>query len=159
MLQKRGLPLRVILTGYGTETLGIKADTADAALYKSGTVRGLGYVEAATVEGIYDQALAVVLPSLYEGFGLPLAEAMAHGVPVICSNLPAYREQIGRLSAAEFVRVVPAGDATALAEAMAERIALGPAAWSERESIARVAERWTWRDAAKAYWNLLYPRP
>jgi glycosyltransferase involved in cell wall biosynthesis len=46
-------------------------------------------------------ARAVLLPSIVEGFGLPLAEALASGVPVICSDIPAYRE-VGR-DAPEFL--------------------------------------------------------
>ncbi|MGC3982208.1 MAG: glycosyltransferase family 1 protein [Steroidobacteraceae bacterium] len=44
---------------------------------------------------LYDQALAFVYPSLYEGFGLPPLEAMAHGCPVISSNTSSMPEVIG----------------------------------------------------------------
>jgi glycosyltransferase involved in cell wall biosynthesis len=37
-------------------------------------------------------ARALILPSFAEGYGLPVAEALAHGVPVLCSDLPAFRE-------------------------------------------------------------------
>src|SRR6185369_17080089 len=51
----------------------------------------LDYVEPRRLAGIYRGADAFVLPSLYEGFGFPLLEAMAHGVPAIAarnSSLP-----------------------------------------------------------------------
>jgi glycosyltransferase involved in cell wall biosynthesis len=159
LLCERGLHFRVILSGHGTDALAATAGAANAALFQFRTVHGLGYVDAATVEKTYLQASAVVLPSLCEGFGLPLAEALAHGTPVICSDLPSYREQIGRLGATEFARIVPAGDAAALAEAMAARVALGEPTWEERVSIARVAERWTWHDVAKTYRKLLCGKP
>jgi glycosyltransferase involved in cell wall biosynthesis len=159
LLVARGLRFRVFLSGDGTDALCANVNASESALFQSGIVHGLGYVDAGTVEKNYRQASAVVLPSMCEGFGLPLAEAIAYGAPVICSDLPSYREQIVRLGAGEFARIVPAGDAVALAEAMAARIAIGPPAWSERRAIAQVANRWTWRDVAKAYGKLLCDTP
>lgn len=58
-------------------------------------------------------AAALVLPSRYEGFGLPVLEALAAGTPVICSDLPALREVGG-----PHCRYTPAGDVDALADAL-----------------------------------------
>lgn len=49
-------------------------------------VRWLGYVADSDVAALYSGALAFVFPSLYEGFGFPVLEAMRCGTPVICSN-------------------------------------------------------------------------
>jgi glycosyltransferase involved in cell wall biosynthesis len=64
--------------------LGIEADT-----------RFLGWVPANDLEGLYRTAACFVFPSLYEGFGLPLLEAMARGVPVASSDRGSLREVAG----------------------------------------------------------------
>jgi glycosyltransferase involved in cell wall biosynthesis len=46
----------------------------------------------AAIGSLLQHARAVLLPSFTEGFGLPLAEALASGIPVICSDIPAFRE-------------------------------------------------------------------
>jgi glycosyltransferase involved in cell wall biosynthesis len=46
-------------------------------------VRYLGHVDEATLTALYESASVLAFPSLYEGFGLPLLEAMAHGVPAV----------------------------------------------------------------------------
>ncbi len=53
------------------------------------------YVEDADLEGLYAAASCFVLPSLNEGFGLPVLEAMQRGLPVACSNLSAMPEVAG----------------------------------------------------------------
>ena len=58
-------------------------------------VRLLGFRPPEELEGLYRVAACVVLPSLYEGFGLPVLEAMARGIPVACSDIPALREVAG----------------------------------------------------------------
>jgi glycosyltransferase involved in cell wall biosynthesis len=53
------------------------------------------YVDQADLEGLYAAASCYVLPSLTEGFGLPILEAMQRGVPVACSNVSAMPEVAG----------------------------------------------------------------
>ncbi len=55
-------------------------------------VHFLGYVPRADLVALYNAATALVYPSLYEGFGLPVVEAMACGTPVAASRIPALQE-------------------------------------------------------------------
>ncbi len=84
------------------------------ALRTSSRVHALGYLSEADVRCAVAGATAVVLPSREEGFGLPVLEAMATGVPVVCSDLAALREISGGLAS-----LVPPEDSTALAAALA----------------------------------------
>ncbi len=54
-----------------------------------------GYLDEASLSALYSGALALVYPSIYEGFGLPILEAMACGSPVICSNVASMPEVAG----------------------------------------------------------------
>jgi glycosyltransferase involved in cell wall biosynthesis len=65
------------------------------------SVRFLGFVPAETLRGFYVCSKAFLFPSLYEGFGMPPLEAMAHQTPVVTSNIPSLREAVG--DAAELV--------------------------------------------------------
>jgi glycosyltransferase involved in cell wall biosynthesis len=58
-------------------------------------VRYLGHVDDATLSALYEAAGALAFPSLYEGFGLPLLEAMAHGLPAVVGNAGALPELAG----------------------------------------------------------------
>jgi len=61
----------------------------------SGSVRGIGYVAPSDLPALYAGAAVVVYPSLYEGFGLPVLEAMASGVPVLASATSCFPEVAG----------------------------------------------------------------
>jgi len=58
-------------------------------------VRFLGFVPIEVLRIFYDSAKIFVFPSLYEGFGLPPLEAMAHGTPVVTSNVSSLPEVVG----------------------------------------------------------------
>jgi glycosyltransferase involved in cell wall biosynthesis len=93
LLPAEGRPL-LVLPGYPTEheallrehavTTGVAAD-----------VRFLSWISPEELEGLWALAATFVFPSLYEGFGLPVLEAMSRGVPVACSNASSLPEVAG----------------------------------------------------------------
>lgn len=64
-------------------------------LEQAGRLRRIGFVTNAERAALYRRALCLVFPSLYEGFGLPILEAMTYGAPVLASTAPACREVLG----------------------------------------------------------------
>ena len=94
----------------------------------AGDARAVGMVPEAKLASLYRSATIFAFPSRMEGFGLPLLEAMALGVPTIASDIPVLREIGG-----DAARFVPADDAGAWSAAAAALIA-DPA---ERASLAR----------------------
>lgn len=55
-----------------------------------------GYVEDEELKVLYKNAMLFVFPSIYEGFGIPLIDAQNFGIPVLCSDIPVFREIGGR---------------------------------------------------------------
>lgn len=105
-------------------------------------VRVLGYLPEAALRAVVAGARALVLPSSEEGFGLPVLEAMAAGIPVVCSDLPALREVSGGLAT-----LVPPGDPSALARALASVDGTNPLQAAARRAH---AAGYTWRACAEA---------
>jgi glycosyltransferase involved in cell wall biosynthesis len=62
---------------------------------KPAAVDVLGYLDERALASVYRRAVMVVQPSLYEGFGLPVLEAMACGTPVACADIEVFREVAG----------------------------------------------------------------
>lgn len=75
----------------GAEVVHRRAEAPDVREH----VRFTGYVSEERMPALYAGALALVFPSLAEGFGLPLLEAMAAGCPVLCSDRPPMNEIMG----------------------------------------------------------------
>jgi glycosyltransferase involved in cell wall biosynthesis len=72
------------------------------------------HVDAANLVVLYQAAGAIVQPSLYEGFGLPVVEAMATGCPVVASDIPTLREVVGAAAI-----LVPPNDIAGFGRALA----------------------------------------
>jgi glycosyltransferase involved in cell wall biosynthesis len=109
-------------------------------------VRALGHVSEALLPGLYAGAAAFVLPSLYEGFGLPCLEAMAAGIPVVASNRTALPEVCGDAAV-----LVDPTDPTAIAQALRAAI---HSEGLRAKGIARAAA-YTWDRTARAVHALL----
>jgi glycosyltransferase involved in cell wall biosynthesis len=84
----------LVLPGYPTWHERQLRERASSAGVET-DVRFLGWLPDEQVEGLWGVADAFVYPSLYEGFGLPVLEAMARGVPVACSNASSLPEVAG----------------------------------------------------------------
>ena len=101
-----------------------------------------GYLARGELPALYRACLALVFPSIVEGFGLPPLEAMACGTPVICSEGSGLNESVG-----EAALTVPVGDVESLADAM-HRIEQSADARADlsRRGVARAAGfRWPGR--------------
>lgn len=104
----------------------------------------LGNLDEDELIPLYNAADALVLPSLYEGFGLPPLEAMACGVPVVCSNRASLPEVVG-----DAAILVEPMDVRAIADAM-ERVCTDSAL--RKKMIAAGLERakgFPWRNTAE----------
>ena len=135
---------QAVLTGYPTQheqelheqarTLGIERD-----------VHILGWVPQDELEGLYAAAACLVFPSLYEGFGLPVLEAMARGLPVASSDRSSLPEVAG-----DAALLFDPEDVGAITAAI-EKLLADPA---ERERLATAgraqAARFTWEACARA---------
>jgi glycosyltransferase involved in cell wall biosynthesis len=89
-------PVRLLLAGSGEASPMVRAIHATARTTRHLEVDLLGSVSDATLRACYRLADAYVSASEHEGFGIPLAEAMAFGVPVIAAGQAAVPETLGR---------------------------------------------------------------
>jgi len=103
-------------------------------------VRFVDYVPDADLEGLWQMASVAAFPTRAEGFGLPIVEALARGVPVACSDIPVLREVGG-----EHVRLFDPDDPADAAQTIAAAIADD----GEAQPGRAWAARYTWEAAAR----------
>jgi len=132
LLRVRRPGLRLVLTGGGHDW---------KTLPEGG--ESLGRVDDAELHALYRRASALVFPSLYEGFGLPVLEALAGGCPVAASSTGAIPELAG-----DHAVLFDPTDVGAMVEAIEEALAL-PA--SRLEAARAHARSFTWEASARAH--------
>jgi len=139
-LARTGRDLDLVLVGPpGWGSLDLDENPA---LRDGGRLHVLGRLAPHDLHAAYAGARAFAFPSLWEGFGLPVLEAMAHGIPVVTST---------GTSMAEFARdaglLVPPNDAAELARAIERTIGDEHDEFAARSRT--VAARYRWRETAK----------
>jgi len=144
----RGLDLDLVLVGpWGWRTAELRAELARCGGATPVLVRGA--VDEAELRAWVEDARALVYPSLYEGFGLPVVEAFALGVPVVTSSRGATRE-----IAADAARLVDPESEGEIADALLEIGADAPRRAELAARGRRRAARFTWESAARATLSL-----
>jgi glycosyltransferase involved in cell wall biosynthesis len=108
----------------------------------SGRIVRLGFVPDDSLPRLMASAAAVVYPSRYEGFGLPVVEALATGAPVVASNLPVFHEVGG-----DVVTYVDPSDPVELASAL-ECARSQPGAAEDRQARVARARHFDWQSSA-----------
>jgi glycosyltransferase involved in cell wall biosynthesis len=109
----------------------------------------LGYVSQGGLERLYRKARIFAFPSLDEGFGIPVLEAMAHGVPVLTSNRPALVEVAG--NSAVFV---DPSSTVAIAHGLDELASRADFRERLRVQGFERAASWTWSRAVEQTWQV-----
>jgi len=111
----------------------------------TGAIRFLGPVTEADLPALYSGALVFVFPSEYEGFGLPVIEAMACGVPVACSNTPSLIEVAG-----DAANWFDPHDADSIASTVGALVRDGELRHDLSKRGIERAARFAWTDTARA---------
>lgn len=106
-------------------------------------VSSIGYLSDVDLRSVVAGASALVLPSRDEGFGLPVLEALACDVPVVCSDVPALREVSGGHAS-----LVPHGEVEAMGTALTAALTTPPSPATLARRRAHAAE-YTWRQTAE----------
>jgi glycosyltransferase involved in cell wall biosynthesis len=148
LIDKTGHPgLELVIAGARGRS-AVFSDTCD--LTSMPNVHFVGYVSEEQLPVLYSDALALVYPSLYEGFGLPPLEAMACGTPVVTSNVTALPEVVGDAA----IQVDPT-DPRSIAKGI-QQLLDDPYLADElaRRGLSRVREL-TWERTAQHTWNVL----
>jgi glycosyltransferase involved in cell wall biosynthesis len=168
-LAKKNACFKVIISGEDTEKIAGEAildkpwqEECRVFFHNNISILGkhielAGFCQRGKVESYYCQASCVVLPSTYEGFGLPLVEALARGLPVIASDLDVFTEQVELYSSSDRVVRFLQRNVEALAQRMEQFIGSPPGRLPEEEVKKRFSH-WTWTDVAKAYLNSMEHR-
>lgn len=116
----------------------------------------LGYVSDKQLHWLYENCFAFVYPSLFEGFGLPVIEAMSVGTAVITSNISSLPEIAG-----EAAQLIDPNDAEALAQAMKQLLADETLHQTYRQKARKQAQIFSWRvtavDLLNLYQDLIKP--
>lgn len=140
---------RLVLCGAEAGQCPVSEEGCIDRLGLTSYIRRIGYLDLRDMTAVYQGAIALAYPSLYEGFGLPVLEAMSLGVPVLCSGHGAMAEV--------------AGDSALLADpASSESVANGLerllSSAALREDLANRgrhrARLFRWDDTGAAHWRL-----
>jgi glycosyltransferase-like protein len=146
-------PVLAVLGGHSFQDYRAYHDAVLAELPRLGLELGRDVVEVGTVPEAdmpawYRAADALAFPSVKEGFGLAVLEAMSAGLPVVTSDLPVFREY---LVPGRDALLVPVGDVEALAEALLAVLTDGDLRVALAAAGRQLVQRYTWAGSARRH--------
>jgi glycosyltransferase involved in cell wall biosynthesis len=134
---------RLVLVGHsGRDLPQLRARASELGI--SDRVVFTGWISDEDLEGLYALAACCAYPSLYEGFGMPVLEAMSRGIPLACSNATALPEVAG-----DAALLFDPTDTTAMATALRTILTDADLANGLRENGRARAATFTWRRCAE----------
>ncbi|MCX8112349.1 MAG: glycosyltransferase family 4 protein [Bacteroidia bacterium] len=143
-------PLRLLLVGRFMFDKGQLSDSLREMRYASEVIFHPPVSDWELLK-LYNAAAVVVYPSLYEGFGIPVAEALGCGVPVVTSRISSLPEVGGE--AAFYANPY---DPESIAEAIYQALTQSPEERALRAQIGRMhVERFSWQETLRVVWNSL----
>jgi len=137
----------VIAGGYGWDYENVRADVERLGL--ADAVYFPGFVRDEDLPALYRAAGVFAYPSLNEGFGMPVLEAMACGIPVVTSNVSALPEVAG-----DAALLIDPLDVGALADALKRSLTDSKLHGELRQRGLEHAAQYTWRRAAELTWSI-----
>lgn len=164
-LALKGGDFQVVMTGSRVEAIGRNEPVANASVEKARLYyrEHLNHLEdkvcfrtardSAELSQLYERAHRVILPTKYEGFGLPLLEAISHGTRVLCSNIPQFHEQVERYDLSAWVDFFDPGEPASIAGAM-ENACFSSESALRLPEVKEKLSQWQWRDSARSYLKL-----
>ncbi len=151
---RRRRPCRLVIRGEGRPAYVRAVRERVETLGLTGAVTFVGYAWAPNLRDLYAHAACLVLPSLGEGFGLPVLEAMACGTPVITANTSSLPEVAG-----DAALLADPNDAVALSDAMHQVLTDRDLREQLRQRGFRRVALFSWRRTAEEISRLLEMSP
>lgn len=165
--RRKQVPL--VLMGYLTENLSRTPpdypelpylSTLTSLIRRRGLRHGedfiaLGFIPDEDILPVMKHARALIMPSLAEGGGIPLFEAMSLGVPVLCSDIPVFREHVANEGRSDSVLWFDPDSPDSIAEAM-NRLEADYGRYKSLAASTNSHSRETWDDTARKYVDVFY---
>jgi glycosyltransferase involved in cell wall biosynthesis len=167
ILHSQGYDFKIVFCGYNTNLLLSTERLSEPRVEAARTflaacspefkacIRALGIVEQDYLERLFQEADYVLLPSIDEGFGLPLTEAVARGVPVLCSDIPPFREQIETYGLGKYVTIVGGFDPNSWSSAIGNLLNQPLTTNVSLPAIHERLSKWKWEDVAVRYKEIM----
>jgi glycosyltransferase involved in cell wall biosynthesis len=141
--------MKLIIAGNRRAGASALADVIGSQSLSQDDVKVLGYVSDERLVELYNSAAALVMPSLYEGFGLPVIEAIACGTPVIASDIPVFRE----IAEGAALFYSPPEDEHSLCDSIATLLSSESLRKSLQTGSERLVKKYTMVDFAKRHFE------